>query len=287
MTPSKKPSLSVLRGLIACLCGLALMGGCAVFEAKQGEWIFNPSERSWGAGNTSAEGLRNAWIEFPSAVTGKRTKLHLVIAGDSKGSKPVLLYLHGARWNLSGSTARMQRMHELGFTVVAVDYRGFGQSSEESPSEDKAYEDARAAWDWIARQYPQQDRYLFGHSLGGAIAIELASQVNDERGTIVEGTFTSIPDVFSTLRWGWLPVGWMISQRFDSESKVANIGSPLLMVHGSEDKTIRLELGQKLYKAASNPKRFILVQGGSHHNTNGLAQPLYRQAMREMFGLGS
>ena len=176
-------------------------------------------------------------------------------------------------------------MRDLGFNVVAVDYRGFGKSSAETPSEDKAYEDARAAWDWIARTYPQQQRFIFGHSLGGAIAIDLASQVTDERGIMVEGTFTSIPDVFSTLKWGWLPVGWLISQRFDAEKKVSNIGSPLLVVHGSEDRLISPELGRRLYDAAIGPKRFELVRGGSHHNTNSIGQAQYREAIRALFGL--
>jgi uncharacterized protein len=184
-----------------------------------------------------------------------------------------------------GSAWRIERMRELGFTVVAVDYRGFGKSDAETPSEEKSYEDAQAAWDWIAKTYPKQARYIFGHSLGGAIAIDLAARVSDEKGTLVEGTFTSIPDVFSTLKWGWLPVGWMISQRFDSEKKVARIGSPLLVVHGSEDRLISPELGKRLYEAAQTPKRFILVEGGSHHNTNGLGQAQYRAALKEMFGI--
>ena len=196
-----------------------------------------------------------------------------------------MLYLHGARWNVVGSAWRIERMRELGFTVVAVDYRGFGKSDPESPSEAKSYEDAQAAWNWIAQTYPNQPRYIFGHSLGGAIAIELASRVTDEKGTMVEGTFTSIPDVFSTLKWGWLPVKWLISQRFESEQKVAKIGSPLLVVHGSEDRLIAPALGRRLYEAAQQPKRFILVAGGSHHNTNGMGQTQYRAALKEMFGI--
>ena len=127
-----------------------------------------------------------------------------------------MLYLHGARWNVEGSAPRIRRMQELGFSVLAIDYRGFGKSTPGLPSEDMAYEDARAAWDWLAAKYPQRPRYIFGHSLGGAIAIDLAAKVPDERGTIVEGTFTSIPDVASSMKWGWLPVGPLITQRFES-----------------------------------------------------------------------
>ncbi len=290
MPARARPSPSshfVRRGLIAGAMGAAALAGCAAFDAKQGEWIFNPSDRSWG-NPTALAARRDAWVTFDSAVSGESARLHLVITGDNESTaKPVLLYLHGARWNVEGSTWRIDRMRELGFVVVAVDYRGFGKSSEGSPTEGKAYEDARAAWDWIAAQYPGRPRYVFGHSLGGVIAIDLATKVDDERGTIVEGTFTSIPDVVATTRWGWLPVGWFITQRFDAVAKVADIGSPLLVVHGSNDRLIRPELGQRLYDAAKAPKRFVLVEGGSHHNTNALGQSQYREALREMFGLGA
>src|SRR5690606_16056155 len=158
------------------------------------------------------------------------------------------------------------------------DYRGFGQSSAGLPSEVTAGEDARAAWDWLVQQQPGKPRYIFGHSLGGAIAIDLARQVPDEQGTIVEGTFTSIADVVSTFKWGWLPVSSLFTQRFESVRKVAEFGSPLLVVHGSEDSLIRPTLGRQSYDAAHEPKQFVLVEGGSHHNTNSVGQPAYRQA---------
>ena len=177
----------------------------------------------------------------------------------------------------------MRRMQELGFSVLAIDYRGFGKSSKDLPSEAMAVEDARAAWDWLAAKYPLQPRYIFGHSLGGAIAIELATQVDDESGTIVEGTFTSIPDVASSMKWGWLPVGPLITQRFESVRKVDRIGSPLLVVHGTNDQLIMPELGRKLFEAAKEPKAFVLVDGGSHFNTNAVGQTQYRKALAQLF----
>jgi uncharacterized protein len=268
----------------ASLLSISLLVGCATLHHKQGEWIFNPSDRSWGDSADAASGMQDAWIEFPSKVTGAPAKLHLLISTADRTEAPVLLYLHGARWNVFGSAFRINRMRELGFTVVAVDYRGFGKSTNDTPAEDKAYEDAEQAWQWIAKQYPNRPRYIFGHSLGGAIAIDLASRVNDETGTLVEGTFTSVPEVFKTMKWGWLPVGWLITQRFDAARKVKEIGSPLLVVHGTADRVIPLELGRKLYESASQPKRFVSVEGGSHHNTNSIGQSQYREALKAMFG---
>lgn len=277
------------RSLALILAALtaALTMGCATLDERQRAWIFQPSDRSWGSTAELARDMDDVWVEFDSKVTGERTRLHgLWLAGESKSARgPVLLYLHGARWNVAGSAPRIRRMQELGFSVLAIDYRGFGRSTPVLPSEDMAYEDARAAWDWLASRYPDRPRFIFGHSLGGAIAIDLAAQVQDERGTIVEGTFTSIPDVASSMKWGWLPIGPLITQRFESIRKVDRVGSPLLVVHGSRDNLIDSALGRKLYEAAKGTKRFLLVEGGSHHSTMSLGQPQYREALRELFRL--
>ena len=271
--------------LLASLAlAVAVSVGCATLDAKQREWIFQPSDRSWG-GAPSTEGMQDVWIEFTSDASGKAERLHGLWLPHTKASAPVMLYLHGARWNVAGSSGRIRRMHELGFSVLAIDYRGFGRSSAGLPSEATAAEDARAAWNWLAEQHPDKPRYIFGHSLGGAIAIDLARQVPDEKGTIVEGTFTSIPDVVSTFKWGWLPVSPLITQRFESIRKVADIGSPLLVVHGSDDSLIRPALGRQLYEAAREPKQFVLVEGGSHHNTNSVGQRQYREAVASLFHL--
>ncbi len=267
--------------LAALCCTLLATSGCALLDAKQREWIFQPSQRTWQGADTA--GMQDIWIDFDSRLSGEAVRLHALWLPSQDSAAPVLLYLHGARWNVSGSSQRIRRMQSLGFSVLAVDYRGFGQSSAGLPSEALAIEDARAAWQWLAQQYPQKERYLFGHSLGGAIAIALASEVDDERGTLVEGTFTRMADVVSSLRWGWLPVGPFLTQTFDSQARVARIGAPLLVVHGSNDRLIPPALGEQLYAAAQAPKRWVLVEGGSHHNTNAVGLDQYRVALRELF----
>ncbi|MBK8070634.1 MAG: alpha/beta fold hydrolase [Ramlibacter sp.] len=274
------------RLLIALALGLAVLAGCATLDQKQREWIFQPSDRSWSGGDAAAAGMQDVWIDFRSDATGRDERLHALWAASDNPKAPVLLYLHGARWNVTGSAFRIRRMQELGFSVLGVEYRGFGKSSPGLPGEDTAAEDARAAWQWLAQQHPQRERYIFGHSLGGAIAIDLASRVDDEHGTLVEGTFTSIPELIRTFKWGWLPVGPLVTQRFDSLGKVQRIGSPLLVVHGSNDRLISPELGRKLFEAATGPKAFVLVEGGSHHNTNSVGQAQYREALARLFGLG-
>ena len=272
--------------MVAAL-GAAAFAGCAALDEKQRAWIFQPTDRTWGQSATVAEGMQNVWIAFDSRASGQPVRLHgLWHPADARAAcaSPVLLYLHGARWDVRGSASRIRRMQELGFSVLAIDYRGFGKSSAGLPSEAMALEDARAAWDWLARQHPDAPRFIFGHSLGGGVAVQLAAQVRDQRGLILEGTFTSIPDVARTMKWGWLPVGPLITQRFDSRARIAQVGSPVLVVHGSEDRLIPPALGRQLFDAAAEPKRFVLVEGGSHHNTNSVGQDQYRAALPALFG---
>jgi len=280
------PHRPVRRGLLLLLAVAAAIGlqaGCATLDEKQREWIFQPGTRSWGG--AAAEGLQDVWIEHRPAGAEAPVRLHGLWLPQPAANAPVLLYLHGARWDVRSSANRMRRMHELGFAVLGIDYRGFGQSSPLLPGEAEATEDALAAWRWLATQHPQSPRYVFGHSLGGAIAVNLAAQVADERGLIVEGSFPSIREVVSTFKWGWLPVGPLITQRFEAGERIGQVGAPVLVVHGSEDRLIQPELGRRLYEQAAEPKRFVLVEGGSHHNTNSLGRAQYRAAMAELFGL--
>lgn len=273
--------------VFAALFAVLLAVGCATLDERERAWIFQPSDDSWGSSADLAGEMQDVWIGFASKVTGEPGKLHaLWLPADHETERtPVLLYLHGARWNVESSAPRIERMQELGFSVLAIDYRGFGKSSPGLPSEDTAYEDARAAWDWLAQRYPKRPRFIFGHSLGGAIAIDLASRVPDEQGTIVEATFTSIPDVAASMKWGWLPIGPLITQRFDALRKVARIGSPLLVVHGDHDRLIDSALGHRLFEAARGPKEFLLVKGGSHHSTMAVGMDDYRMALADLFHL--
>jgi pimeloyl-ACP methyl ester carboxylesterase len=263
----------------------AIFAGCSSLEVQQRKWIFMPStSQPWAQSRT--DGMEDVWIEHRSAESGNTVKLHGLWLANADREAPVLLYLHGARRNIAGSAFRIRQMHDLGFSVLAVDYRGFGQSSDELPSEPMVYEDARAAWAWLAQHHPQRTRYIFGHSLGGAIAVQLATEVADARGLIIEGTFTSIPEVFQTFKWGWLPVTGLITQRFDSASKIERVKVPVLVVHGSSDSLIRPELGRALFERVSAPKKFVLVDGGTHYSTNIRGQGQYREALRELFRLG-
>ena len=276
----RRPALALLASL-----SLAAFAGCISLDTQQRKWIFQASVLTMQDERARIDGLDDVWITLPESP-GK-PKLHgLWLAGPTPDA-PVMLYLHGARRDVEGSVFRIRHMRSLGFAVLAIDYRGFGRSTDELPSEDTVNEDARAGWAWIEAKHPGRDRYIFGHSLGGAIAVRLATEVDDAKGLIVEGTFTSIPAVFQSMKWGWLPITPLITQRFDSAERIAKVKVPVLVVHGDADGLIPPTLGRALYDKARTPKRFVLVDGGTHYSTNGRGQRQYRDALRELYGLGA
>jgi alpha-beta hydrolase superfamily lysophospholipase len=267
------------------LLSIAVLAGCVSLDTPQRMCIF-PARAAAGKGDLQIDGIDDVWITYPAA-DGNPVKLHALWVAGPTPAAPALLYLHGARRDVERSAFRIRQMRELGFAVLAIEYRGFGRSTDELPSEASVAEDARAGWAWLAQKAAGSDRYIFGHSLGGAIAVRLATEVTDAKGLIVEGTFTSIPAVFETMAWGWLPITPLITQRFDSADRITQVKVPVLVVHGNADRLINPSLGRELYERASAPKRFVLVEGGTHYNTNGLGQRQYRQALRELFGLGA
>jgi len=256
-----------------------LIGGCAFLSEKQGELIFRPTRDAWWGFDRNRYSFQDEWIEL--GEPGQ--KLHGWWLPAARADAPVLLYLHGARWNLTGSVTRIDRWQRLGFSVLAVDYRGFGESADVAPTEALAYEDAEAAWKYLEKLAPGKPRYIVGHSLGGAIAVELARRHPDAAGLVLEATFTSVPDMIKRSRWGFLPVTLILTQKFDVLSKIGEVKVPVIVAHGTRDSVVPFEMGEELYAAVHAPKRFVRVDGAGHHNLNGAGFDLYREAIAQLF----
>jgi len=272
---------------------LLVAAGCAQLAQKERELVFRiePGTASWYDG--LPRGVQE--LDIPLAMAGGSAHLNAWWWPAARADAPALLYLHGSRWNLTGQLFRIRQLHEFGFSVLAVDYRGFGKSKGELPSEDSVYEDAQAAWQQLVRLQPDaRRRYVYGHSLGGAVAVELAhrlrrnrhdSDVPDAAGLIVESSFTTLGDVAEVVvdtRW---PIRWLLSQKFDSVYKIAGVGMPVLLVHGTDDRYVPARFSESLYAAAAAPKKLLLIPGGTHNNSMRRGSADYRKALRELFGL--
>ncbi len=262
------------------MLAVAFIGGCAYLSERQAELIFRPTKDVWRGYSADRYAFEEHWIQV-----GTDHRLHAWWLKGDDPQAPVILYLHGARWNLTGSVTRIDRWRQLGFAVLAVDYRGFGKSSDIAPTEEYAYQDAEAAWDYMEKLAPGRNRYIVGHSLGGAIAAELARRRPDASGLVLEATFTSVRDMLEHSAFSWLPVSLILTQNFDTLSKVTELRMPVLVTHGTNDAIVPFEMGERLFNAVKGPKRFIKVDGGSHHNLSSAAFSEYRAALSELFGL--
>ncbi|MCO7579101.1 MULTISPECIES: alpha/beta hydrolase [Pseudomonas chlororaphis group] len=291
------PSLSqrLRRRWFALLCLATLIVGlpvsCTVLEHKERQLVFRiePGNAGWYRGLPST--VQELQLKPQSFKPGQN--IHAWWWPAKRADAPAILYLHGVRWNLTGQLFRIEQLHALGYSVLAIDYRGFGQSHGDLPSESSVYEDARVAWERLKVLQPDASkRLIYGHSLGGAVAIDLAAELGRNaaaektpiaaRGLIVESTFTTLADAAAAATKTSLPVRWLLSQKFDSIDKIGEIGMPLLVVHGLKDDYVPPRLSQQLFKAALEPKKLLLVPGGTHNNSMRLAGKDYGQAINAL-----
>lgn len=278
-------SLAAASGVLSVLTA----AGCGQLAQKERELTFRiePGTAGWYSG--LPRGIVESNLPVPSGR--KAGSLHSWWWPAERPDAPALLYLHGARWNLTGHVFRIEQLREFGFSVLAIDYRGFGKSGGDLPSEETVYEDARIAWQHLAALQPDPGkRFIYGHSLGGAVAVELAHDLSKEKrekaaaGLIVESSFTSLADVARTFSYRWLPIQLLLTQKFDSLKKIRKVDMPVLIVHGSDDPYIPSRFSEELHAAARSEKRLLLVDGGTHNNSLWVGETEYRAALEALFG---
>jgi fermentation-respiration switch protein FrsA (DUF1100 family) len=192
-------------------------------------------------------------------------RLHAFFLPGPPGSSRAILFLHGNAGNASHRLPNAAALRNLGAHVLLIDYRGYGLS-EGRPSERGVYADARAGLAHLvgARGIPEARVILFGRSLGGAVAVDLA-QDRSLGGVILESTFTSLHDM---ARSAVGPLAALVARSgFESIAKIPRVRAPLLFFHGDRDAIVPYELGRRLYAAAPEPKAFETIEGADHNDT--------------------
>lgn len=250
-------------GLLAA--AVLMLGACGWFEPIERRLIFRPVVEDWSGYSDGIVEHEAFWI--PVGTAGERLQAWWVPAqGPTPPEKaPTLFYLHGARVNLTGSVYRIRGYARMGFNVLAIDYRGFGRSSERLPSEESVIEDALAAWRWLERREPQaRKRVLYGHSLGGAIATELAAREGNAGALVLEATFTSIRDMAEQSPAGFLPLDSLLTQRFNVRERIAQVTVPVIILQGRSDSIVPADMAHALFQAARDPKWLLMVEGAGH-----------------------
>ncbi|NLF07507.1 MAG: alpha/beta hydrolase, partial [Pirellulaceae bacterium] len=245
------------------ICRVLLIAYLVVVAASmfmENQLIFFPTRYPGGVWKPEGLEYEDAWFSSADGV-----RLHgWHVPHDNP--RAVILFCHGNAGNVTHRASVLKILHDYaGASVMIFDYRGYGRS-EGKPSGPGVLADARAARAWLAEreQIPESVIVLLGESIGGAVAVDLAAR-DGARGLVLESTFDALPEV-AAYHYPWLPVRWAMRTRLDSASIIGRYRGPLLQAHGDADAIVPLQLGRRLFDAAGEPKRFVLLPGHDHND---------------------
>jgi len=235
--------------------------------------MFEPTRYPEGNWRRAEAGLDVVDVDFESE---DGTALHgWWIEGPRRARQPpmTVVYCHGNSGNIAERVETFRHFRRLDVDIFAFDYRGFGRS-EGTPSEEGVFADTRAAVDLVVSQMgvPFERMILFGHSLGGAIAVDGALHRPEVAGLVVQSSFTQTVDMARHF-YPDLPVHWITSNLFRSIEKVGQLPMPKLFIHGGSDQKVPFHHGEALYGAAAEPKTWLPIARADHsdvHQWGGL-----------------
>ncbi len=193
---------------------------------------------------------------------------------------PTVLHMHGNAGNISDRHEVYSAYHAAGFGVLALEWRGYG-TSKGSPSEEGFYTDARTAISYLKDQgLSESDIILYGESIGTGIAVQMATEITP-KALLLEAPFTSLWKRAAEIHW-YMPVKWMVWDKYDSLSKIETVKAPLLIFHNTGDKIVPYRHGQALFEAASEPKEIVTFESNQHV---AFDRPLLVQKTKEFLAL--
>lgn len=195
----------------------------------------------------------------------------------AKHPRGVVLFLHGNAGNISHRLDSVAIFNALELDTFIIDYRGYGRS-EGKPSEHGTYRDAEAAWQYLVDDRGEAPAriFIFGRSIGGAVAAWLASK-HEHAGVIIESSFTSAVQMASQL-YPFMPVRWLVRLQYPVVDYLANAKSPVLVVHSRDDEIIPFAMGEALYDVAPTPKAFLEL-AGDHNSGFLMDRDRYREGL--------
>ncbi|HPR63950.1 MAG TPA: alpha/beta hydrolase [Thermoanaerobaculia bacterium] len=200
-------------------------------------------------------------------------------ARGEKGNRPVVLFFHGNAGNLPHRLEILSTLLRLPADVFIYDYRGYGRS-QGKPSEKGLYRDGAAAFDDLTqrRSIPANRILLYGESLGGAVAAQVAVEKNPG-GLILQSTFTSIRDM-AAAAMPWVPP-FLIRTRMDTVRKIPFVRCPILVIHGTKDDIVPESMGKALWKAAGEKATFLEISGAGHNDIDTIGSDQILSGVRE------
>lgn len=256
------------KGLMGLGKGLAIAytSICAFLFFNQQYFIFKPTSNFQKTPEFYNLSYQNVYLPVAS---DSRDVIHGWWLPAKQPRLGTLLYLHGNGLNIGSNIKQAYRFQQMGFSVLLIDYRGYGKSQGSFPNESQVYQDAQIAWNYLVnqRKIPANQIFIYGHSLGGAVAIDLAVKHPNAAGLIVHNSFTSMGKMAELNPYFRIfPIGLILKYRFDSIHKVKSLQVPVLLVHGTADPMIPYTMSKSLYAAAPEPKELLLIPDAQHNN---------------------
>ncbi len=267
------PSSRKRRIIRVVLVLTVVLGFLIMPHALERMFIYFPARQL--EGDPSSIGLA---FENLSIITDDQVALHGWFIA-YPGAKQTLMIFHGNAGNISHRLPWIEILRDLRTNIMIIDYRGYGKS-EGSPFEEGLYRDARAAFSWWTRERAGtgEQLVLFGESIGGAVAVNLAARTAPA-GLIIQSTFTSAREMARTV----FPLGLLqplAGVRFDSAAEILRVKCPKLIIHGDSDEIVPFRMGKALYEIAPGPKEFYEVPGAGHNSLPWQAGPDYISRLR-------
>jgi uncharacterized protein len=178
--------------------------------------------------------------------------------------RPTVVVFHGNGGSLRSQRYRLKYFKDANMGVFVLGYRGYA-GSDGKPSEEGLYTDARAALDWLnAQGIADANIVLYGESLGSGVATKMAAE-REFAAVVLESPYTSTVDV-AARSFPIVPVHWLMSDRYESLDRIAQVTEPLLVMHGAADEVIPQELGRRLFHAANEPKEGYWPKLAGHNS---------------------
>lgn len=245
---------SILRMLTLFIVAYVMV--CAMIFFWQEQLIFFPEKNSPGTRYDFGVPVEEVWLPVDGAT------LHALWfrAAESRGA---ILYLHGNGGSLRGWGAVAPDLVAYGYDLLMIDYRGYGQSSGRISSEAQLYADVSVAYAWLQERYPAEQLIIHGRSLGTALAVRLAAE-HQPRLLLLETPFYSL-EAIARRQFPWAP-SFLLKYPLRSHTWIDQVRSPVVIIHGTNDRIVPFADGERLAAAVSAPLDFVAIPGGDHNN---------------------
>ena len=262
---------------LAALAALGYAGALGLLYVKQERIILPASALSADYRFQFDQPFEEVWVPVQGA------SLH-ALHFKQPNPRGVVFFLHGNAGNLVSWTTGVDFYRRVNYDLFIVDYRGYGKSTGHIESEAQLHADARAAYDAMAPLYRDKPIVIYGRSLGTALAASLARDVQP-RLLVLVSPFSSL-SASAAQAYPWAP-GWVLKYPLRTDAIIGDINSPILLIHGSEDKLIPLSHSERLKALARSPVELLVVPGAGHSDIHKFPVYLDGLAARLIAAAGS